>query len=67
MRTDSAEFVLRLGAGVHEGLSDDMQRSVHHLRHVHVDDEVRVPQDVHPITQRQAEDTERLGLWVKPF
>lgn len=59
--TDPAEFVLRLGAGVHEGLRDDVQRSVHHLRHVDVEHEVGVPQDVHPKAQRQAEETERLG------
>lgn len=53
--------MLRLGAGVHEGLRDDVQRRVHHLRHVHVEHEVRVPQDVHPEPQRQAEETERLG------
>lgn len=60
-RTDahSAQLVLRLGAGVHEGLCDDVQRSVHHLRHVDVEDEVRVPQDVHPEPHRQAEDTQR--------
>lgn len=60
-RTDahSAQLVLCLGAGVHEGLSDDVQRSVHHLRHVDVEDEVRVPQDVHPEPHRQAEDTQR--------
>lgn len=56
--TDSAEFVLRFGAGVHEGLRDDVQRRVHHLRHVDVEDEVRVPQDVHPEPRRQAEETE---------
>lgn len=55
----SAQLVLRLGAGVHEGLCDDVQRSVHHLRHVDVKDEVRVPQDVHPEPHRQAEDTQR--------
>lgn len=51
--------MLRLGAGVHEGLSDDVQRGVHHLRHVDVEDEVGVPQDVHPEPHRQAEDTQR--------
>lgn len=61
-RTDPAEFVLRLGAGVHEGLRDDMQRGVHHLRRVHVEDEVRVPQDVHPEPQRQAEEADTLRL-----
>ncbi len=59
--TDSAEFVLRLGAGVHEGLRDDVQRSLHHLCHVDVEDEVGFPQDVHPKPQREAEDEEDSG------
>lgn len=46
--THPRQFVLGLGAGVHESLSDDGQRRVHHLRHVDVEDEVRVLQDVHP-------------------
>lgn len=61
--TYSAEFVLRLGAGVHEGLGDDVQRGLHHLRHVDVEDEVRIPQDVHPKAQRQAGDVEALRSW----
>ena len=59
MWTHSAELVLRLGAGIHEGLRDDVQRSFHHLCHVDVEDEVGVPQDVDPEPQRQAEDRER--------
>lgn len=53
-RTYPAEFVLALGAGVHEGLSDDGQRGVHHFRHVDVEDEVGILQNVHPKTQRKA-------------
>ena len=67
MCTDSAEFVLRLGAGIHEGLRDDVQRRVHPLRHVDVEDEVWVPQDVHPEPKRQAEDAEsRVRLLIPP-
>lgn len=47
-RTYPAEFVLALGAGVHEGLSDDGQRGVHDFRHVDVEDEVGILKDVHP-------------------
>ena len=54
-----AQFVLRLGAGVHEGLGDDVQRCVHRLRHVHLKDEVGVPQNVHPEAQGQAGGGER--------
>lgn len=49
-----AEFVLALGAGVHECLSDDGQRGVHDFRHVDVKDEVGILQNVHPKTQRKA-------------
>lgn len=49
-----AEFVLALGAGVHESLSDDGQRGVHDFRHVDVKDEVGILQNVHPKTQRKA-------------
>lgn len=46
--------MLALGAGVHEGLSDDRQRGVHDFRHVDVEDEVGILQNVHPKTQRKA-------------
>lgn len=42
------KFVLRLGAGIHEGLGDDGQRGIYHFRHMNVKDEVRVFQNVHP-------------------
>lgn len=54
MRTYPAEFVLALGAGVHESLSDDRQRGIYDLRHVDVEDEVGILQNVHPKTQRKA-------------
>lgn len=54
LRSYPAEFVLALGAGVHESLSDDRQRGVHDFRHVDVKDEVGVLQNVHPKTQRKA-------------
>lgn len=46
--------MLALGAGVHESLSDDRQRGVHDFRHVDVEDEVGILQNVHPKTQRKA-------------
>lgn len=46
--------MLALGAGVHESLSDDRQRGVHDFRHVNVEDEVGILQNVHPKTQRKA-------------
>lgn len=46
--------MLALGAGVHEGLSDDGQRGVHDFRHVDVKDEVGILQNVHPKAQRKA-------------
>lgn len=49
-----AEFVLALGAGIHESLSDDGQRGVHDFRHMDVKDEVGILQNVHPKTQRKA-------------
>ncbi len=52
--THPAEFVLALGAGVHEGLGDDRERGVHHFRHVDVEDEVGILEDVHPEPQRKA-------------
>lgn len=52
--THPAQLVLALGAGVHEGLGDDGQRGVHHLRHVHIKGKVRVLQDVHPEPQWEA-------------
>lgn len=54
MHTYPAEFVLTLGAGVHESLSDDGQRGVHDFRHVDVEDEVGILQNVYPKTQRKA-------------
>lgn len=46
--------MLALGAGIHEGLGDDGERGVHHFRHVYVEDEVWVLENVHPEPQRQA-------------
>ncbi|TNN76010.1 hypothetical protein EYF80_013773 [Liparis tanakae] len=39
---------------VHEGLGDDGERGVHHFRHVDVEGEVGVLEDVHPEPQRKA-------------
>lgn len=51
------EFVLSLGAGVHEGLGDDGQRGVHYFSHMNVKDEMRVFQNVYPEPERQTEET----------
>ena len=45
--------MLRGGAGVDEGLSDDGEHGVHAVRHLDVKHELGVLQDVHPETQRQ--------------
>lgn len=58
MRAYPAEFVLALGAGIHESLSNDRQRGVHDFRHVDVEDEVGILQNVHPKTQRKAAEEE---------
>lgn len=48
-----AQFVLSNGAGIHEGLGDDGQDSIHVVRRLHVKDELRVLHDVDPEAQRQ--------------
>lgn len=55
-----AQFVLSNGAGIHEGLGDDRQDSVHVVGCLHIKDELRVLHNVDPEAQRQtghAEDT----------
>lgn len=52
--THPTEFVLALGAGVHESLGNDGERGVHYLRHVDVKGEVGILEDVHPEAQRKA-------------
>ena len=49
------QLVLRSGARVHEGLSDDGQNGVHVVRRLDVEDELGVLQDVDPEPQRKAE------------
>lgn len=39
------------GAGIHEGLGDDGQHSVHVVRGLHVKDELWVLQDIDPEAQ----------------
>lgn len=51
--TYAAEFVLALGAGVHEGLGDDGEWGVHYFRHVDIKGEVGILEDVHPEAQRK--------------
>lgn len=50
-----SHFVLGGGAGVDEGLSNDGQHGVDAVAHLHVQDELRVLQDVHPEPEREAE------------
>lgn len=59
--THPAEFVLTLGAGVHEGLGDDREWGVHHFRHMDIEDEVGIFQDVHPEAQWKAAQGETGG------
>lgn len=53
-RAHPSQLVVGDGAGVHEGLGDDGQHGVHVVRGLHVEDELRVLQDVDPEAQRQA-------------
>lgn len=48
-----AQFVLSDGAGIHEGLSDDGQDSVHVVGCLDIKDELRVLHNVDPEAQRQ--------------
>lgn len=50
--THPSQFVVSDGAGVHEGLGDDRQHSVHVVRVLHIEDKLRVLEDVDPEAQR---------------
>lgn len=50
--TDPSKLVVGYGARVHEGLCDDGQNGVHVVRVLHVEDELRVLEDVDPEAQR---------------
>lgn len=51
--TDPSQLVVGDGARVHEGLRDDGQNGVHVIRVLHVENELRVLEDVDPEAQRQ--------------
>lgn len=55
-RSYPSHFVLRGGAGVDEGLGDDREDGVDAVGHLDVQDELRVLQDVHPESEREAGD-----------
>lgn len=56
------------GAGVHEGLGDDREHSVHVVRRLDVKDKLRVLHNVDPKTQRQAgEIEETIELYIVLF
>lgn len=48
-----AQFVLSNGAGIHKGLRDDRQDSVHVVGCLHVKDELRILHNIDPEAQRQ--------------
>lgn len=51
-----SHFVLRRGAGVDEGLSNDRQDGVNAVRHLNIQNELRIFQDVHPEPERETGD-----------
>lgn len=55
--THWGQLVIGLSAGIHEGLGDNGQRGIYYLSDVHVEDEVRVFQDVNPESQGQTAST----------
>lgn len=52
--THPSQLVLSDGAGIHEGLGDDGEHSIHMVRRLDIKDKLRVLHNVDPETQRQA-------------
>lgn len=55
--TDSTEFVLGNGTGVHKGLGNNREHGVHVVRRLDIKDKLGILHNVDPETERQAVDT----------